>query len=398
MARWSVYILVLFFANRSAHADDVLTLSRVIELARARAPDPQIARARIDEAAGGFVGARQRTTRNVTLQADVGPRIGDGRSTDLQTTLSFPLELGGRRAGRVAVVQAAVEHERTKTADVERVTIGNAVAAYYRVLHSDRRLALAEERVRLADEAEATARQRMRAGDIAEFEVNLARGEVARAKSAVVAATGDRVRARAELANILGISNASTTVSGDLGNRAALERAGTPTDRSDLRMLAQEVRLASAEGASARTSRWPQLDLRFSFEHEREADIILGGVALELPTFDRGQGDHARAAAREKRARTELAVRTSQISSYVESARIAYDAAVAASQILEREAIPLSIDNATAAFASYRAGKLDIGALLVIRREALDTRREHLDRLLDAALAGVDLWIARGAP
>jgi hypothetical protein len=35
--------------------------------------------------------------------------------------------------------------------------------------------------------------------------------------------------------------------------------------------------------------------------------------------------------------------------------------------------------------------------LLVIRREVLDTRREHLDRLLAAALAAVDLWIARGA-
>lgn len=396
MARWFVPILVLFAFARSAYADDALTLSRVIELARARAPEAQIARARIDEASGGLVGARQWTTRNAAVQADLGPRIGDGRSIDLQATLSVPIELGGRRTGRVAVVQAAVAHEQAKTLEVERLTIANAVAAYYRVLHGERRLALADERVRLAEAAETTSRQRMRAGDIAEFEVNLARGEVARAKSAVVAATGDRARARAELANILGI--VITTVSGDLGSRTVLERAGDPAGRSDLRMLAQEARLARAEGESARTLRWPQLDLRLSFEHEREADIVLGGVALELPFFDRGQGEHARATAREKRARAELAIRTVQITSYVESARISYDAAVAAAQILEREAVPLSIENATAAFASYRAGKLEIGALLVIRREALDTRREHLDRLLDAALAGIDLWIARGAP
>lgn len=398
MARWFVHIVVLFIAARPAYADEPLTLSRVIELARARAPDPQISRARITEATGAFIGARQRATRNATLQADIGPRIGDGRSTDLQTTLSVPLDLGGRRAGRVAVVEAAVELERAKTTEVERVTIAAAVSAYYHVLHGDRRLALAEERVRLATEAETTARQRMRAGDIAEFEVNLARGEVARAKSAVVAATGDRTRARAELATILGISNTSISVSGDLGNRNYLERSGDPTSRSDLRMLALEVRLANTEGASARTSRWPQLDLRFSFEHERDADIVLGGVSLELPFFDRGQGEQARATARGQRARTELAIRTNQITSAVEGARITYDAAVAAAEILEREAVPLSIENATAAFASYRAGKLDIGALLVIRREVLDTRREHLDRLLDAALAGVDLWIARGAP
>jgi hypothetical protein len=61
------------------------------------------------------------------------------------------------------------------------------------------------------------------------------------------------------------------------------------------------------------------------------------------------------------------------------------------------EAVPLSVENAIAAAASYRAGKMELGTLLVIRREVLDTRREHLDRLLAAALAAVDLWITRGA-
>ncbi|MBA2538368.1 MAG: hypothetical protein H0V17_01930 [Deltaproteobacteria bacterium] len=82
----------------------------------------------------------------------------------------------------------------------------------------------------------------------------------------------------------------------------------------------------------------------------------------------------------------------------LDSARATYAAALSAAEILENEAVPLSIENETAASASYRAGKIDLGALLVIRREVLDTRREHLDRLLDAAVAGVDLWIARGAP
>ena len=44
------------------------------------------------------------------------------------------------------------------------------------------------------------------------------------------------------------------------------------------------------------------------------------------------------------------------------------------------------------------AGKIDFSALLVIRRDALETRREHLDRQLEAALAAVDYWAARGAP
>ena len=45
---------------------------------------------------------------------------------------------------------------------------------------------------------------------------------------------------------------------------------------------------------------------------------------------------------------------------------------------------------------SYRAGKMDLPALLLVRRDLLETRREYLDRLLDAALAGIDLAVARG--
>lgn len=395
---WFVCLSVLCIGASSAHAEEpALSFSRVIELARTRAPSAVIARARIEEARSELVGARRFTTRNPVFEADVGPRRSDGLSTDVQTSLSFPLDLGGRRDKRVAVVAAEVERERLAAQSVERTAVGAAASAYYQALHADRRLSLAEDRVRLADAAEVTARQRMRAGDVAEFEVNLARGEVARAKSSVVVARGEQARARAQLAAVLGIP--ITPVVGDLADRSPLEAAGDARSaRPDLQALAQEIEVSRAEVASARTGRWPSLDLRISYEHERDADIVLGGISIALPVFEHGQGEAARARARGKRAGAELAARTVLASAEVESASQTYIAMIAAVRILELEAVPLSIDNESAASASYRAGKIDLGALLVIRREALDTRREHLDRLLDAALAAVDLWIARGAP
>ena len=376
-----------------------LTLSRVVELARSRAPDPVVARARVEETRGGLVGAGRFATRNPVLEIDLGPRWSDGRSTDVQSSISFPIDLGGRRGKRLAAVEADILREQHEAGGIERITIATAVAAYYHVLHTDRRLALAEDRVRLADAAETTARQRARAGDVAEFEVNLARGEVARAKSAVVSAKGDRARARAQLAAVLGLSIGDVSVTGDLTDRKLLEGTTTaPTTRPDLRALAQEVELARAEAAVARAERWPSLDLRITYEHERDADIVLGGIAIALPLFEHGQGDAARARARGRRAEVELGIRSTFANAQLAGARETHAAAVAAVQILEQEALPLSIENETAASASYRAGKIELGTLLVIRREVLDTRREHLDRLLDAALAAVDLWIARGTP
>jgi cobalt-zinc-cadmium efflux system outer membrane protein len=195
---------------------------------------------------------------------------------------------------------------------------------------------------------------------------------------------------------VLGVPNVSVT--GDLADRKPLELPGAVHERPDLRALAQEVELARAETAVARAERWPSLDLRITYEHERDADVVLGGIAIAIPIFERGQGEAARASARGKRAQLELSTRTSRATAQTDSARDTYAAAIAAVQILAQEAVPLSIENETAAAASYRAGKIELGTLLVIRREALDTRREHLDRLLDAALAAVDLWIARGAP
>ncbi len=112
----------------------------------------------------------------------------------------------------------------------------------------------------------------------------------------------------------------------------------------------------------------------------------------------RGQGDAARARARARRATTTLELQTALARTEIDSARMTYEAHVAAVAILERDALPLSLENETSAAAAYKAGKLDLAELLLIRREVLDTRREHLDRLLDAALAATDLWSARGAP
>ncbi len=399
-ARWLLALPILTLGISSASAEGpALTLPRVIELARTRAPGVVIARARVDEERSALVGARRFSTRNPVIGADVGPRWSagtDGTSTDARVSLSVPLDLGGRRGKRVAVAEASIGREQLDAQNTERVALGHAVAAYYGVLHADRTLALAGERVRLAESAELTARQRNRAGDVAEFEVDLARGEVARARSGVASATSEQTRARARLVAELGVNDVA--VVGDLADRTLLEGNPSAPGRADLRALGNEATLGKAEATLARAQRWPTLDVRVTYEQERGSKLGLAGISIELPYFDRGQGDEARARARTKRAELELELRTAAATTEVAGAVTTYTAAIEAVRILEADAVPLSVKNQTAATASYAAGKLDLGSLLLIRREALDTRREHLDRLRDAALAAVDLWIARGAP
>ena len=400
MARGLCLILMTMVVTTSAYAERApLNLKDVVALARERAPATAVARARVEEASAELVGASQLALRNPSLDVDGGTRWGGGRWTDYSAALSVPLDLGGRRGKRITAAEAGIEHARAASAQVERETVAAAVAAYYAALHAQRRLLLAEERVRLATASEDIARARARAGDVAEFEVNLARGEVARANSAVVTARAGEAAARARLAVALGIPAGVLAVAGELADRSSLDQTtGEVRARPDVRTLAKEVDLARAEEAVAKAERWPSLDLRGSFEREQGTNAVIGGLTVELPVLARGQGDAARARARARRATTALELQTALAQTEIDSARQTYEATVAAAAILEREALPLSLENETSAAAAYRAGKLELAELLLIRREVLDTRREHLDRLLDAALAAVDLWSARGAP
>jgi cobalt-zinc-cadmium efflux system outer membrane protein len=93
----------------------------------------------------------------------------------------------------------------------------------------------------------------------------------------------------------------------------------------------------------------------------------------------------------------ELGSRRAQASAEVEGARASYLAALSAVHQLEIRGIPRALETETMAQDSYRAGKMDLLGVLVVRREALETRREYLDRLLEAALSAIDVAVATSA-
>jgi cobalt-zinc-cadmium efflux system outer membrane protein len=59
--------------------------------------------------------------------------------------------------------------------------------------------------------------------------------------------------------------------------------------------------------------------------------------------------------------------------------------------VLEADAIPGLDENEQLTTRSFDVGQLGLPDLLLLRREILDTRFQHLDALLEAALARVDL-------
>lgn len=402
-ACWPVTIAICSLCASPVAADPSISITRerVIELARKRAPGVRIAETRVEEARGKLVGARVLLPENPALEVMAGPRWGNSRTTDIEALLAVPIQLGGRRDKRIAVANAAVDRDTQLARDAQRTTVGVALAAYYRTLAAKGRVELAQARKALADDLLKTANERRRAGDVAQLEVNLATAEVARAESEILSAGAGLTRARAELAIDLGFGAGATfTVEGKLDDRTsfdAIVATRQATERSDLRAARAEVAGARSDVALADAARFPDLSFRVGYKREDEGtDIVLGGFAISLPFFERNQGPRAESRARRARAEVELDVLQSSVAIEVEATRAAYQTAVASVQRLAEKGLPLAMQNEDMARESYRVGKIDLATLLLVRREALDTRREHLERQLEAALAGVDLTVAVG--
>lgn len=377
---------------------DTLDRLRVVQLALERAPEVLDADARRLEAEGRMSGARV-LTGNPMVDVVFGDGVGslDNR-TDLQ--LSVPVGFGIKRSRRIGVAKAELQRDDRLAADARRLAVGAALAAYYRVLHATDRLAIARQRLVLDERLRAAVADRLSSGDVARLDLNVVETEVSKTRSELFTEQQRVIEEKAGLALILGLPSMSgRDVTGELADRSLFEvRPDTlgPESRPDIQAAASQLDAAGAEHSLAGTAALPDLYFRLNYEQAGDYAEWLPGFAISLPIFDRGQGVRAETKARANRARLELDRRVAAAASEREASRASYIAAVASVRELEEHAIPQAAEIETMSEESYLNGKSNLGSMLILRRESLVTRRDYLDRLLEAALRGVDVGLALG--
>ena len=380
-----------------------LTLDQAFALARERAPVLTSARTRVDEARGRLLGASALLRENPILESGAGLRRAAQRdSLDVAVGLAQTLELGGRRGARIAAAEADVARASAGGDDALRLVLRDVALAFHRALHAAERLVLATAAERLAAETLRVAERRHAAGDVPILDVNVARTALARARSGRGAAEALRDTGLGELNVLLGLGPPES-VAGARGDLAALrtfdlgELLTSARDHPDLSALQAEIREAEAGERLGGAMRWPDLGLGLRYEREEGASVGLGTLSLTLPVFERGQGLRAESSARARRLRQELEAGRRAAEVEVRAAFAAYGRRVEAARELERNAVPLLDENETLARRSYEAGALGLIELLLVRRESLEAREEYLERLLDAAVAGIELEASAGA-
>jgi cobalt-zinc-cadmium efflux system outer membrane protein len=390
---------VCLHAGTAAAQARITSLADVLSRARERAPDIVSARLAVDETRGRLLGASLRFQTNPEIDVALGNRNAAGaRYTDFELAFAQSLEPGTRRVARVDAAHAAIAQGTANLEEVTRTVLRTAAAAYFRVLHASQRIDLLRSAETLASTVYANADRRFRAGDIAVLDVNIARSSLARVKAEREGAEATRVTAIGDLRRLLRLES-EVIVEGALERpeAARIETAvQTARQRPELRALEAAIQEAEADVRFGVSMAGPEFGVGMRYSREEGDQIVLGGMTVTLPTFARGQEQRATASARAARLRAELDARRIRVETEVRAAADALSRRIAAVRVLETEAIPGLDDNEQLSTRSFEVGQIGLPALLLIRREILDTRSQYVDALLEAALARTDFDASAG--
>ena len=401
----SAGLIGLLLTASSAHAQ--LTMAEASEVASARNLELQQRAADVDVAKARVGGASMLLTTNPTVTLSLGPRFGTaGRSLDYGGQLMQQLELAGQRGARVDAAEAGVAAATAQLQAAQARLKADVRSRFGRALAAGLRVALAQEAQTLAQQSFTAADERFRAGSTALIEVNTARVELGR----VTRARADTERARSiahgELRLTLGLDAAEALApQGDLAaevqaalpaeepliDRALGSRFELAQARKNVEAAQSQARLASREWLPS-----PRLGVSVSHEQESQATIVQGVLAFDLPVFNRNQGPRAVSVAQVRQAQLALTAVERAVAHEVRGALARATAARAAAEGYRADVVKAMQENMDLVNDSYRAGRIDFLQLVVIRRQALEARREFIDVLEELNSARAELELAIG--
>jgi len=320
--------------------------------------------------------------------------------------VAVPLELGGKRARRIAVGEATVRAGDAELAATVAQVRNDVRRAYFGQVIAESRLMLLREQRDLSMRARDTAQARFDAGSAPRLEVMQAQLALAAAENEATAAEGTTAAARATLNALLAQPlDAPTTLSTDvdtgapLGTMAALmlaQTASTELVSLDRQLEAQRARIALAEAL-----RVPDLTPTFTLTHRSEPEFTYGwraGAAITLPIFT----THKAGVLVEQTTLDQLmAQRQATLVRIQGDVTATSQRAQAQRELFVRyrdQIIPQAQQVEQLAQDSYQLGQTGIAALLLALQATRDVRLRSLDAIDQFQTALADLERAIGAP
>ena len=364
-------------------AQDGLTVERLIELGSQRRSDLLAARQRLVIAEGRLQQARLRP--NPTLDAEYGsPRFTGGEAeSDFSVGVSQTFEPGGKRKQRVAVAELELQQIRAEITAIERQITVEIRTAYTNALAAARQLDVLEKLIAADEEIVRVTEARLKEGDVAPLDVNLVKVETNRLKVQLIQAKSELETQLINLKTLTGAGTAESIILApqperpprlDLGLNeltgiALKERADLQAARLGEQLGTARINLAKANAVpnvagSIKFSRSKGLiDLPerigggFALDKDNELTF---GVSIDIPIFNRNQGEIASATGEQIQAARTRGFLESIIRRDVAVAFRKYRAAAEALVIYSTQILPRSEANLQTIRSAYGLGEFSI--------------------------------------
>lgn len=374
-------------AAAPASGDEVFpSLSRVMALAKERAPDVVSARMGVGVANAAYAGARLPPVDNPYLEVFVDRGLrGATRDATVQANLWIPIEVSGQRAKRIAEADALVSWQEANLAAIELLVTGDAVRAYGGAL-----IAAARERtlVDIVSVARAEASfyaERLAAGDTTLQDERLASVELGRTTVLLEESRADLARALAELARVTGHvfavpSGVPVEPPPPKEKPATAEIEPSSEDSAHVEVLTKEADyFARARDRVTIDAHTPVNVIVSMGRGDLGEPRFGGGFSWTFPVLRRNQGEAARADAERLRALAEADVRRRVLETTLRGLRAEREEVRRAIATLDTDTEPAARDSVEAAVATKTAGKGDTLRVLTARRDLAMVRLRRLE-------------------
>lgn len=313
--------------------------------------------------------------------------------------LQQTFETAAKRARRVDVAEANRRRSEIELTLQKQMIASKVRAAFWDALGALRREAAIRESLKSFDELVEYHRIQVREGAMAE--ADLLRVELEEQKIALLAnaASVDAQRQLIRLQREMGRGEMqSITVEGAIENSrlAPTVLATALEQRAEAQLAHQILRVAGAQLNLETAIATPNVDGVAGYKRSKEFDTVMWGAQVQLPFFNRNQGNIASASAEDRLARSALAVTEALIRSEYEGA--SKEVQLRRTQ-LERHVEPLrqrAADSARLVREAYRLGGADLLRLLDSQRNLLETQQFYVDALLALRQAEASLESATG--
>jgi len=375
-------------------AEPELTLEEAIRLALAHNPELANAKLEIQAMEGLEIQAGARPN------PEIGVLVEDTRTATRTTTLQWvqPIELGGKRAARLAAAARALDQAQVGLQAKQAETRAAVTSAYFEVLGAQEQVRLVQASLELARHATGIASKRLQAGKVPPLEQAKAQVAESGVRAELAQSQSELQLARQRLSAFWGQGKiAFGRVSGDaeaLPNMPHEQQVNALLSQAPAIRLAQlDIVRRQALSDGERAKRVP--DLSVTLGAKRANDLgrtqAVMGLSIPLPIGDSNQGNLLEALRREDQARETLTATTLKLQSDVSQAMEKLRLTREQVQMLRAEVLPSAQSAYDAAAKGYELGKFAFLEVLDAQRTLFQLRQQMLRSTAEAYRAAGDL-------